>query len=126
MFLLVHRGTLAIASQDGGFVVAMGAPYDGTSGRPRNGSVHVYSSLGSGSSFELLQKTVPSELFGSSLAVENAAAYPNDNTNIHKSRIVIGARLRDDKGMDSGLVYMYLRRDGESEFSFEQKLIPSE
>ena len=131
MLLPIHRGTLAIASQDGGFVVAVGAPYDGTSERCRNGSVYVYSLSGSGSSFELLQKIVPLELlggdqFGSSLTVGNAAAYPNDNTNIRETRIAIGARLRDDKGMDSRSVYMYLRRDGESEFSFEQKLIPSE
>ena len=110
--------SVAIASQDGGFVVAVGAPNDGTSGgRRRNGRVYVYSSSGSGSSFELLQKIVPSELLGgyqfrSSLAVENAAAYPNDNTNIQKSRIANGARLRDDKGMDSRSVYMYLRQVG--------------
>ncbi|KAL7536669.1 hypothetical protein ACHAXR_007323 [Thalassiosira sp. AJA248-18] len=107
-------------------IVAVGAPMDGTSGRRRNGSVYIYSEVGISGSYALLQKIVPSELlggdqFGFSLAVERA---PHPSTNVQETRVAIGAKLRDDKGIDSGSVYMYRRVDGENDFSYEQKLTP--
>lgn len=112
-----------LAAAQGGIVV-VGAPYDGTRGRRRNGAVYVYS----GMSHALLQKIVPSQLlggdqFGSSLA---AATSNNPSTNKRETRIAVGARLRDDRGIDSGSVYVYVRREGESEFSLEQRLTSSD
>mmetsp|Transcript_19780 Transcript_19780/g.41446 ORF Transcript_19780/g.41446 Transcript_19780/m.41446 type:complete len:989 (+) Transcript_19780:2-2968(+) len=115
--------SVAILEQDG--IVVVAAPYDGSQGRRRNGSVFIYS--GSSSSYTLLQKIVPSQLlsgdqFGSSLATETSV---NPITNAREVHIAIGARLRDDKGIDSGSVYMYVRREGETEFTFEQRLTAS-
>jgi len=119
--------SVAILAQDG--IVVVAAPYDGSQGRRRNGSVFIYSggSSSSSSSYTLLQKIVPSQLlsgdqFGSSLATETSV---NPITNVREVHIAIGARLRDDKGIDSGSVYMYVRREGETEFSFEQRLVAS-
>ena len=44
---------------------------------------------------------------------------------VRATRIAIRARLRDDRGGDSGSVYVYVRQDDEGEFSFVQKLTPS-
>jgi len=115
--------SVAILAQDG--IVVVAAPYDGSQGRRRNGSVFIYSE--SSSSYTLLQKIVPSQLlsgdqFGSSLATETSV---NPITNAREVHIAIGAKLRDDKGIDSGSVYVYVRREGETEFSFEQRLVAS-
>ena len=115
---------LSIAVLDDDGVVVVGAPYDGTQGRRRNGSVYVYSSSGQ-SAYALVQKIVPSELlggdqFGYSLAAETSA---DPDTNAKETRIAIGARLRDDKGIDSGAVYVYVRREGDAQFSLEQRLV---
>lgn len=107
-------------------IVVVGAPYDSTNGRRRNGSVFVYSeSAGSYvldqmlSGFDLLE----GDQFGFSIALEVSV---NPSTNVQETRIAIGTRFDDDKGQDSGSVYMYRKIDGETEFSFEQKLVASE
>lgn len=100
--------------------VAVGAPMDGTNGRRRNGSVYIYSL----STYQLLEKIIPTELlggdqFGYSLAMESTVQQ-------QETTIAIGARFRDDRGIDSGSVYMYrLGQDGNS-FVYEQRLTPFE
>lgn len=105
--------------------VIVGAPFDGTNGRRRNGSVFVYFESTSGL-YVPVQKIVPFDLlegdnFGFSIAVSNSV---NPLTNIKEMHIAIGARFDDDRGQDSGSVYMYRKIDGESVFTFEQKLVP--
>lgn len=117
---LGNFGTSAVIGQG---IVAIGAPMDGTNGRRRNGSVYIYSS-----SYDLVQTIDPAnsiggDQFGYSLAVGTATSA---STNIRETRLAIGARLKSDKGQGSGVVYMYVKRDGESEFSYEQMLSPSE
>ncbi len=108
-------------------VVAVGAPFDGTQGRRRNGSVYVYEEVGSSGSYELLQKVVPSDLLGGDqfgYAIDVGVS-TNPSTNAQELHLAVGTRFDDDKGQDSGSVYMYKKGDGGS-FSFEQKLVPFE
>ncbi|KAL9184977.1 hypothetical protein ACHAXT_002754 [Thalassiosira profunda] len=104
-------------------VVVVGAPMDGTIGRRRSGSVYVYDDTGA-----FLQKIVPFELLGGDQFGYSVAAQTSTNplTNARETRIAIGARMRDDQGIDSGSVYLYVQRDGEGDFVFEEKLTPSE
>ena len=109
------QGNFGTSVAISGGLVAVGAPMDGTQGRRRNGGVFIYSEQPNGS-YTLIQTIIPSELlggdqFGFSLSMETHAG---------ETKLAIGAKLRDDKGIDSGSVYIY--RFGDNEFSYEQKL----
>lgn len=119
---------VAVSAEDG--VVVVAAPYDGTQGRRRNGSVFVFErSSSSSTSYVLVQKIVPFELlggdqFGSALAIETSV---NPSDGARETRIAVGARLRDDRGIDSGAAYVYLRKETVlGEFALEQKLVSSD
>ncbi|KAL7551040.1 hypothetical protein ACHAWF_014248 [Thalassiosira exigua] len=119
------QGNFGHAIAVAGDVVAVGAPYDSTGGRRRNGAAYVYARSSSGT-YRMVQKIVPSELlggdqFGYSIAVGTST---DPTTNTPETRIVIGARFRDDAGMDSGSVYVYVRRSVGGQFTFEQRLAP--
>lgn len=114
---------ISVAIIDG--IVIVGAPYDSTSGRRRNGSVYVYAE--SGSSYSLVEKITPSNLlegdqFGISVAVESST---NPSNNVQEVRLAIGARFDDDKGQESGSVYTYLKSDGSNKFTFDRQLLSS-
>jgi len=114
-----------VAISDG--IVVVGAPYDGTNGRRRNGSVYVYADNGSGLTYSLIQKIVPLDLlegdqFGFSIDVEEST---NPSTSAREVRLAVGARFDDDKGQDSGSVYTYLKTEGDSQFLFDRKLTSS-
>jgi hypothetical protein len=107
-------------------VIIVGAPNDTVNNKERCGSVYIFQEAPGG--FAFVQKISPEALlagdqFGYTVTVDVAI---NPTTDRREDRIAIGTHLDDDKGNDSGSVYTYLRRDGEREFSLEQKLIPSQ
>jgi hypothetical protein len=92
----------------------------------RCGSVYIFQQAPGG--FAFVQKISPQDLsvgdqFGYSVTVEVAF---NPTTAVREDRIAIGTHMDDDKGMNSGSVYVFVRRDGERLFSLEQKLLPKE
>lgn len=114
---------VSVAISDG--IVIVGAPFDGTSGRRRNGSIYVYAE--SGSSYSLVEKIVPFALlegdqFGISIAIESSK---NPSSNVQKMRLAVGARFDDEKGQDSGAVYTYLKSNSSNKFTFDQQLVSS-
>lgn len=120
------QGNFGYSVAIGNGVLVVGAPYNDDSGRNRCGSVYVYEQSSSG--YGVLQKIVPPELltgdqFGSAVAI---GTMTNPSTNLKEERIVVGVYLDDDKGVDSGSVYIYVRRKNEGEFAFEQKLLATE
>ena len=127
-----HSVAAVTDPDDGSLTVAVGAPFDGSNGRRRNGSVYVYSLpvTSSSLSFALVQKIVPLELlegdqFGSSLAaVTTPPGPPSLAGGARRTQLAIGARLRDDRGIDSGAVYLYLHRKERGIFELEKKLAP--
>lgn len=107
-------------------IIAVGAPNDTVGGRQRCGSVYIFQHTPKG--FAYIQKISPQELlardqFGYVVTID---VTNNPATDMREDRIAIGTHMDDDKGMDSGSVYIYLRRDGERSYSLEQKLLPRE
>eukprot|EP00984_Skeletonema_dohrnii_P014401 scaffold6038_cov106-Skeletonema_dohrnii-CCMP3373.AAC.4 len=107
-------------------ILAVGAPNDTVNGMQRCGSVYIFQQTPGG--FAYIQKISPRELlagdqFGYVVTID---VTNNPTTDMREDRIAIGTHMDDDKGMDSGSVYIYLRRDGERSFSLEQKLLPTE
>jgi hypothetical protein len=110
-------------------IVVVGAPNDtclDNKQQQRCGSVYIFQQAPGG--FAFVQKISPQDLsvgdqFGYSVTVEVAF---NPTTAVREDRIAIGTHMDDDKGMNSGSVYVFVRRDGERLFSLEQKLLPKE
>lgn len=107
-------------------ILAVGAPNDTANGMQRCGSVYIFQQTPGG--FAYIQKISPRELFAGDQFgyVVTIDVTNNPTTDMREDRIAIGTHMDDDKGMDSGSVYIYLRRDGERSFSLEQKLLPTE
>ena len=98
-----------------GDTLVVGAPLDDTSGGTDAGSVQVYRR--SGSTWNLAQTVTASDgaagdRFGISVDIDG-------NT------LVIGARLDDDDGTNSGSVYVFNRDDESSQFRESQKILAS-
>jgi len=107
-------------------IVIVGAPNDTVNEKQRCGSVYIFQQAPGG--FLFIQKISPQELlagdqFGYAVTVDVAI---NPTTKMREDRIAIGTHMDDDRGTDSGSVYVYLRQDGERSFSLEQKLLPSD
>jgi len=107
-------------------IVIVGAPNDTVNEKQRCGSVYIFQQVPGG--FEFIQKLspqglLPGDQFGFAVTVDVAI---NPTTNLREDRIAIGTHMDDDKGTDSGSVYIYLRKDGERTFSPEQQLLPSD
>lgn len=98
-----------------GDTIVVGAPFDDDEGY-NSGSIYIYTQSGSGTEkkWSLQQHLVArdgsdSDQFGSSVAID-------DDT------IVVGARRDDDKGIDSGSVYVYYRSGPDEKWLQQGKL----
>ena len=114
--------SVALVETADGVTVAVGAPFDSTRGRRRNGSVYIYGELPSGE-FTQIEKLEPFELlagdqFGYSV---DLGVSTNQATNAIQTTCVVGTKLDDDKGQESGSAYVF--RSGENnQFSSSGKL----
>ena len=99
-------------SADGNTLV-VGAPYDDDRGSG-SGSVYVYTRSSATASFADEQKITASD----------GAAYDEFgfSVSVDGNTLVVGASLDDDRGTDSGSVYVYTRSSADESFAFQQKI----
>jgi len=115
--------SVALVETTDGVTVAVGAPFDSTRGRRRNGSVYIYAESPSG--FTQTEKLEPFDLlagdqFGYSV---DLAVSTNQLTNAIQTTCVVGTKLDDDKGQESGSASVFLRRGGNNNlFTSDGKL----